>query len=69
MVLKHDTLSRLYRAVEKSLSTRSLQIIRRPHVSRQGDHLFSYTSGRWLWNETQRLDRPCRRFSVSDLIR
>jgi hypothetical protein len=37
------------------------------HLARQHDHLFSYTSGRWLWNEKQQLDDRYRRFDVSNL--
>ncbi|KAF1918998.1 kinase-like domain-containing protein [Ampelomyces quisqualis] len=29
--------------------------------------LFSYTSGRWLWNEREQLEARCRRFDVASL--
>lgn len=33
----------------------------------ENEQLFSYTSGRWLWNEKQQLDARYRQFNISSL--
>lgn len=37
------------------------------HNPSENDQLFSYTGGRWLWNERQQLDIRYRRFNVENL--
>jgi len=33
------------------------------------EDFFRYTSGRWLWNETERLEERYKRFNISELKR
>lgn len=49
-------------------TTRYTRLISSSHRSYQHDHLFSYTSGRWLWNENQQLKDRYRRFNVANLM-
>lgn len=67
------TLARnLVKEAANLFSARSLQVVHcirsmSSQTSRGNDHLFSYTSGRWLWNEKQQLNARYRRFDVSNL--
>ena len=51
-------------SIKPIIHTRSLSSSR---ASQEHDHLFNYTSGRWLWNESQQLDARHRPFNISNL--
>ncbi|KAF2434794.1 hypothetical protein EJ08DRAFT_646263 [Tothia fuscella] len=52
----------------RHISSKALGYSRMPnHNPTENDQLFSYTSGRWLWNEKQQLEARYRYFNISSL--
>jgi hypothetical protein len=65
-----QSLSRLFayaRAFSCQTSTLRQTPAARPIESSDAEDFFRYTRGRWLWNETARLDERYKRFNVAEL--
>lgn len=67
MTLAHNLVKRVAKLPFPLQAARYIRSMSSSQTPYGNDHLFNYTSGRWLWNERQQLDARYRRFNVSNL--